>query len=130
MKKSLAVVVLVSLAVCAFADEANLSDALELPIIRESARGKTWEQKSWALDCINDILTRETGMNNRNNIDPVIIETLEFLSKEKANGGNDFHDVRQRAARYLRMIDTGKAREILEWVRANEDDPLVLGILE
>jgi HEAT repeat protein len=108
-------------------EQSYLQEALEIMIIRETARSSTREQKLFALDYISQAI-------NRGNNNDEIRQTLDYLSREgrnsvaRENGRvmNNFPDVRRQSAKYLGQIGTEEARKTLIEVCSFENEPMVL----
>jgi hypothetical protein len=108
-------------------EESYLQDAIELMIIRETARSDSHDQKLIALEYIGSAIERG------NTSDDIRI-ALEFLSFEgtrnRANENrrlvNDFPDIRRQAARYLGQIGTIEAKIALIRICTIEKESMVL----
>jgi hypothetical protein len=108
-------------------EESYLQEAIEIMIIRETARANTRESKMMSLEFIGEAL-------ERGNTNDEIRQTLELLSTEgtrtvaRENGRvvNNFPDVRRQAVRYLGQVGTEEARKSLIAVLQGETEPMVL----
>ena len=108
-------------------EELYLQEAIEIMIIRETARSGTREQKFISLEYIADAIER----GNRNE---EILQTLEFLATEgnrtqiRENNRliNNFPDVRRRAAMHLGTFGTEEATNALIGVLQVENEPMVI----
>ena len=108
-------------------EEAYLQEAIEMMIIRETARTDSREQKLIALEYIGSALER--GSTNDD-----IRSTLEFLSlegtlnqvKEKGRLMNDYPEVRRAAAKHLGTLGTPAAKTALIRICTTEAEPMVL----
>ena len=122
------VFVTVSLAAQQTVEQSYLQEAIEVMIIRETARMHTREQKLMALEYIGEAL-------DRGNTNDEIRQTLHYLVNEgnrnnqaRENGRlvNNFPDVRRQAARYLGQIATEEARVSLVGILMEEYEPMVV----
>jgi HEAT repeat protein len=108
-------------------EQSYLQDALEVMIIRETARSTTREQKLISLEYIGEAL-------ERGNTSDEIRQTLEFLAmegrrsqaRESGRLVNNFPDVRRRAAAFLGKVGTEEARQSLLLITQYENEPMVL----
>jgi len=108
-------------------EEAYLQEAVEMMIIRETARTDSREQKLIALEYIGHALER--GSSNDE-----IRATLEFLSlegtqnqvRERGRLMNDYPEVRRQAARHLGTMGTAEAKAALIRICTTEAEPMVL----
>ena len=108
-------------------EQSYMQRAIEVMIIRESARASSREQKLISLQYIGEAI-------DRGNDDDEIRQTLVYLSREgrrsvaRENGRvmNNFPDVRRQAARYLGLVGTEEARDALLEICQFENEPMVL----
>ena len=108
-------------------EESYLQEAIELMIIRETARGNNRESKMIALDYIGEAI-------ERGNTNDEIRQTLEFLSlegtrsvaRESGRVMNNFPEIRRQAARYLGQVGTEEARQSLILILQSENEPMVI----
>ena len=108
-------------------EQSYMQRAIEVMIIRESARASSREQKLISLQYIGDAI-------DHGNDDDEIRQTLVYLSREgrrsvaRENGRvmNNFPDVRRQAARYLGLVGTEEARDALLEICQFENEPMVL----
>lgn len=108
-------------------EEAYLQEAVEMMIIRETARTDSREQKLIALEYISHALERGSANDE-------IRATLEFLSmegtqnqvRERGRLMNDYPEVRRQAARHLGTIGTAEAKAALIRICTTEAEPMVL----
>ena len=108
-------------------EESYLQEAIEIMIIRETARSSTREQKMIAIEYIGEAI-------ERGNSNDEIRATLEYLTMEgtrsqaRENGRlvNNFPDVRRQAAKYLGQMGTEEAKKSLLEITQFENEPMVL----
>jgi hypothetical protein len=108
-------------------EQSYMQRAIEVMIIRESARASSREQKLISLQYIGEAI-------DNGNDDDEIRQTLVYLSREgrrsvaRENGRvmNNFPDVRRQAARYLGLVGTEEARDALLEICQFENEPMVL----
>ena len=108
-------------------EESYLQEAIELMIIRETARSNTREQKLISLEYIKDAL-------DRGNTNDEIRQTLAFLTEEgrrtvtieSGRITNNFPDVRRLATRFLGQVGTDEARRSLLDILQFENEPMVI----
>jgi hypothetical protein len=108
-------------------EESYLQEAIEMMIIRETARADSWEQKLISLEYIGNALER--GSTNDE-----IRTTLEYLSlegttnrvREKGRRANDYPEVRRQAAKYLGTVGTKEAKTALIRICTADIEPMVL----
>ena len=108
-------------------EEAYLQEAIEMMIIRETARADSLDQKLIALEYIEQAL-------ERGNTNDEIRRTLEFLSTEGTTNRvmenkrlmNDYPQVRRQAAKHLGTIGTPEAKAALIRICTSENEPMVL----
>jgi hypothetical protein len=108
-------------------EESYLQEAIELMIIRETARADSREQKQIALEYMAEAIDR--GSTNDE-----IRQTLTFLSeesrmaitRESARVVNNFPDIRRQAVRLLGRMGTEEARLSLLETLQHENEPAVI----
>jgi hypothetical protein len=108
-------------------EESYLQEAIEMMIIRETARADSREQKLISLEYIGNALER--GSTNDE-----IRTTLEYLSlegttnrvREKGRLMNDYPEVRRQAAKYLGVVGTKEAKAALIRMCTSDIEPMVL----
>ena len=108
-------------------EEAYLQEAIEMMIIRETARADSLDQKLIALEYIEQVL-------ERGNTNDEIRRTLEFLSTEGTTNRvresgrlmNDYPQVRRQAAKHLGTVGTPEAKAALIRICTSDNEPMVL----
>jgi hypothetical protein len=108
-------------------EESYLQEAIELMIIRETARSDSRDQKLIALEHIENAIER--GSTNDE-----LRTTLEFLSLEGTQNRamqsgrlvNNYPDIRRQAAKHLGSVGTKEAKEALLKICAVDNEPMVL----
>ncbi|MCL2410466.1 MAG: HEAT repeat domain-containing protein [Treponema sp.] len=108
-------------------EESYLQEAIELMIIRETARSRTREQKMISLEFIREAL-------DRGNTHDEIRQTLAFLAEESRRSiviesgriVNNFPDVRRQAVRLLGQVGTEEAAQSLREALLVENEPMVI----
>jgi HEAT repeat protein len=106
-------------------EEEHLTEAIEMMIIRETARGDDLYQKLIALEYIEDIITRERRSVYLNEI----VLALEFLYLDAVENHRDipnFTYIRLRAAILLGEIGTEEAKNVLIVILQNDYEEIVL----
>ncbi|MCL2442525.1 MAG: HEAT repeat domain-containing protein [Treponema sp.] len=108
-------------------EESYLQEAIELMIIRETARSETREQKLIALQYIGDALERgNTNDEIRQTLDYLCREGTTSVARENGRVVNNFPDIRRQAARYLGQIGTEEAAGSLISILRYEEEPAVI----
>jgi len=106
-------------------EEEHLTEAIEMMIIRETARGDDLYQKLIALEYIEDIISRERRSVYLNEI----VLALEFLYLDAVENHRDipnFTYIRLRAAMLLGEIGTEEAKNALIVILQNDYEEIVL----
>jgi hypothetical protein len=108
-------------------EESYLQEAIELMIIRETARSDSRDQKLIALEYIGNAIERgNTGDEIRSALEYLALEGTQNRAIENKRLVNDYPDIRRQAARYLGSIDTLEAKIALIRICTVEKESMVL----
>jgi hypothetical protein len=108
-------------------EESYLQEAIELMIIRETARADTREQTLIALEYIGDAISRgNTNDEIRQTLAYLANEGTRSVARENNRVVNNFPDVRRQAAKYLGQVGTAEAKDSLLDIIKRENEPAVL----
>ncbi|MDR0323100.1 MAG: HEAT repeat domain-containing protein [Treponema sp.] len=108
-------------------EESYLQHAIEIMIIRETARAGSREQKYIALEYIGDAIERgNTSDEIRQTLEYLSLEGTRSVARENGRVVNNFPEVRRRAAMYLGQVGSEEARRSLIEVLKFENEPMVL----
>lgn len=108
-------------------EEAYLQEAIEMMIIRETARGNTREIKMISLEHIGEALERgSTNDEIRQTLEFLALEGRTTITREAGRVVNNFPDIRRQAVRLLGQVGTEEAAQSLLEVLLAENEPIVI----
>ncbi|MCL2762344.1 MAG: HEAT repeat domain-containing protein [Treponema sp.] len=108
-------------------EESYLQEAIELMIIRETARSDSREQKLIALESIESAIERgSTNDELRVTLEYLSLEGTQNRTRQSGRLVNNFPDIRRQAAKHLGSVKTEEAKNSLLKICNWDNEPMVL----